>query len=336
MKLLIIGGTGFLGRHLTSLALDWGHEVTLFNRGHRQHPDWRELVSLQGDRDNDLGALRGEGLHWDLAIDTCCYRPEQAASLSTALVGRCERLIFISTISVYRDFARPGMDESAPLHEVAPDGSATGYGLLKVLCEAEYRARWGERLCILRPGVLCGPFDPTGRLAWWVRRVQQGGPWLLPGEGQDRLQYLDVRDGAEFVLRAAEQRLEGCYNLIKPGIPLADWVERLAARLVPATALQPQWRPWAALIKAGVEPWQSYPTLLPSTQAEYAGYGSISAEAAIVHGLNFRPLEETVADLVEWLASNPRGPQAGMTTAEEQALWQRCDSTRSSGACRQE
>ncbi|MFQ2153133.1 NAD-dependent epimerase/dehydratase family protein [Aeromonas sanarellii] len=336
MKLLIIGGTGFLGRHLTSLALDWGHEVTLFNRGHRQHPDWRELASLQGDRDNDLGALRGEGLHWDLAIDTCCYRPEQAASLSTALVGRCERLIFISTISVYRDFARPGMDESAPLHEVVPDGSATGYGPLKVLCEAEYRARWGERLCILRPGVLCGPFDPTGRLAWWVRRVQQGGPWLLPGEGQDRLQYLDVRDCAEFVLRAAEQRLEGCYNLIKPGIPLADWVERLAARLVPATALQPQWRPWASLIKAGVEPWQSYPTLLPNEQPEYAGYGRISAEAAIVHGLNFRPLEETVADLVEWLAGNPRGPQAGMTTAEEQALWQRCDSTLSSGACRQE
>ncbi|MFR9704720.1 NAD-dependent epimerase/dehydratase family protein [Aeromonas sanarellii] len=336
MKLLIIGGTGFLGRHLTSLALDWGHEVTLFNRGYRQHPDWRELASLQGDRDNDLGALRGEGLHWDLAIDTCCYRPEQAASLSTALVGRCERLIFISTISVYRDFARPGMDESAPLHEVVPDGSATGYGPLKVLCEAEYRARWGERLCILRPGVLCGPFDPTGRLAWWVRRVQQGGPWLLPGEGQDRLQYLDVRDGAEFVLRAAEQRLEGCYNLIKPGIPLADWVERLAARLVPATAMQPQWRPWAALIKAGVEPWQSYPTLLPNEQPEYAGYGRISAEAAIVHGLNFRPLEETVADLVEWLASNPRGPQAGMTTAEEQSLWQRCDSALSSGACRQE
>ncbi len=267
--------------------------------------------------------MLGEGLHWDLAIDTCCYDPAQAASLSTALLGRCERLIFISTISVYRDFARPEMDESAPLHEVAPGESASGYGPLKVLCEAEYRTRWGERLCILRPGVLCGPFDPTGRLAWWVRRVQQGGPWLLPGEGQDRLQYLDVRDCAEFVLRAAEQRLEGCFNLVKPGIALVDWVERLAARLVPAT-------PTATGVDALARPDRcrgralaELSTLLPNAQAEYAGYGRISAEAAIVHGLNFRPLEETVADLVAWLASNEQVTTTGMTLAEEAALRRR-------------
>ena len=321
MKLLIIGGTGFLGRHLTTLALDWGHEVTLFNRGHRQHPDWRELTQLHGDRDGDLAPLRGEGRHWDLVIDTCCYRPEQAEGLSDALLGRCDRLIFISTISVYRDFSQPGMDESAPLHEMA--GAPTDYGPLKVLCESVYRARWGDRLCTLRPGVLCGPFDPTARLAWWVRRVQRGGHWLLPGLGEDRLQYLDVRDCAEFVLRAAEQRLEGCFNLVKPGIALVDWVERLAARLMPASPLQPEWIPWPALIAAGVEPWQSYPTLLPNTQAEFAGYGSISAEAAIVHGLNFRPLEETVADLVAWLASNEQATTTGMTLAEEAALRRR-------------
>ncbi|MGY3910009.1 NAD-dependent epimerase/dehydratase family protein [Aeromonas piscicola] len=322
MKLLIIGGTGFLGRHLTSLALDWGHEVTLFNRGHRQHPDWRDLVQLTGDRDKDLNVLHGEGPGWDLVIDTCCYRPEQAASLSAALLGRCERLIFISTISVYRDFAQRGMDESAPLHETGAEETPTDYGPLKVLCEAEYRARWGERLCILRPGVLCGPFDPTGRLAWWVKRIQQGGPWLLPGEGQDRLQYLDVRDCAEFVLRAAEQQLGGIFNLLKPGIALADWVDRLAARLVPVTAPQPEWVPWPALLAAGVEPWQSYPTLLPNELPEYAGYGRISAEAAIVQGLNFRPLEETVADLAQWLAENGQAVVAGMTAEQERALQQ--------------
>lgn len=123
--------------------------------------------------------------------------------------------------------------------------------------------------------------------------------------------------------RAAEQRLEGCFNLVKPGILLVDWVERLAARLIPASPLQPEWTPWPALIEAGVEPWQSYPTLLPNTQAEFAGYGSISAEAAIVHGLNFRPLEETVADLVAWLATNEQATTAGMTLAEEAALRQR-------------
>lgn len=322
MKLLIIGGTGFLGRHLTSLALDWGHEVTLFNRGHRQHPDWRDLVQLTGDRDKDLNVLHGEGPGWDLVIDTCCYRPEQAASLSAALLGRCERLIFISTISVYRDFAQRGMDESAPLHETGAEETPTDYGPLKVLCEAEYRAHWGERLCILRPGVLCGPFDPTGRLAWWVKRIQQGGPWLLPGEGQDRLQYLDVRDCAEFVLRAAEQQLGGIFNLLKPGIALADWVDRLAARLAPAMAPQPEWVPWPALLAAGVEPWQSYPTLLPNELPEYAGYGRISAEAAIVQGLNFRPLEETVADLAQWLADNGQAQVAGMTAEQERALQQ--------------
>ncbi|MCH7347315.1 NAD-dependent epimerase/dehydratase family protein [Aeromonas sp. MR7] len=322
MKLLIIGGTGFLGRHLTSLALDWGHEVTLFNRGHRQHPGWRDLVQLTGDRDKDLRALHGEGPGLDLAIDTCCYRPEQAASLSAALLGRCERLIFISTISVYRDFAQRGMDESSPLHETGAGETPTDYGPLKVLCEAEYRARWGERLCILRPGVLCGPYDPTGRLAWWVKRIQQGGPWLLPGEGQDRLQYLDVRDCAEFVLRAAEQQLGGIFNLLKPGIALADWVDRIAARLAPAMAPQPEWVPWSVLLAAGVEPWQSYPTLLPNEQPEYAGYGRISAEAAIVQGLNFRPLEETVADLAQWLAKNDQALVAGMTAEQERALQQ--------------
>lgn len=324
MKLLIIGGTGFLGRYLSSLALDWGHEVTLFNRGHRQHPDWRELTLLQGDRDQQLGALQAEGLHWDLVIDTCCYRPEQAASLSRALLGRCERLIFISTISVYRDFAQEGMDESAPLHEVATDESVTDYGPLKVLCEAEYRARWGARLCILRPGVLCGPQDPTARLAWWVKRVQRGGPWLLPGTGQDRLQYLDVRDCAEFVLRAAEQQLGGCFNLLKPGIELADWVARLAARLAPREPLQLEWVPWPALLAAGIELWQSYPTLLPNEWAEYAGYGRISAEAAIVQGLNFRPLEETVADLADWLATGVVDEaQTGLSAGEERALRRR-------------
>ncbi|WP_323901461.1 NAD-dependent epimerase/dehydratase family protein [Aeromonas caviae] len=330
MKLLIIGGTGFLGRHLTTLALDWGHKVTLFNRGHRQHPDWRELTQLHGDRDGDLAPLRGEGRHWDLVIDTCCYRPEQAEGLSDALLGRCDRLIFISTISVYRDFSQPGMDESAPLHEIA--GAPTDYGPLKVLCESVYRARWGDRLCTLRPGVLCGPFDPTARLAWWVRRVQRGGPWLLPGLGEDRLQYLDVRDCAEFVLRAAEQRLAGCFNLIKPGIALNDWVERLTARLTPVTLLQLEWAPWRDLMAAGVAPWQSYPTLLPNELPEYAGYGTISAEAAIVHGLNFRPLEETVDDLVVWLASNPRGPLPGMTHDEEQALRRRVEVSLSSNA----
>ncbi|MFM5207847.1 MULTISPECIES: NAD-dependent epimerase/dehydratase family protein [Aeromonas] len=318
MKLLIIGGTGFLGRHLTALALDWGHEVTLFNRGRRQHPDWRELTQLQGDRDQDLTPLHRYQGSWDLAIDTCCYRPEQAASLSAALLGRCERLIFISTISVYRDFAQPGQDESAPLHAIAEGEMPEDYGPLKVMCEATYRARWGERLCVLRPGVLCGPHDPTGRLAWWVKRVQQGGPWLLPGQGEDRLQYLDVRDCAEFVLRAAEQQLSGIFNLVKPGIALNDWVDRLAARLAPATAIVPEWAPWPALLAAGVEPWQSYPTLLPNEQPEYAGYGRISAEAAIVQGLNFRPLEETVADVAEWLAGAPDAAVAAGITAEQE------------------
>lgn len=323
MKLLIIGGTGFLGRHLTALALDWGHEVTLFNRGHHQHPDWRELVQLTGDRNGDLGALQGEGRQWDLAIDTCCYRPEQAASLSAVLLGRCERLIFISTISVYRDFAQPGMDESAPLHAIATGEQSEAYGPLKVLCEEEYRARWGERLCILRPGVLYGPHDHTGRMAWWVKRVQEGGRWLLPGEGQDRLQYLDVRDCAEFVLRAAEQQLTGVFNLVKPGIALADWVERLAARVGTATPIEAEWAPWQALLAAGVEPWLSYPTLLPNMLPEYAGYGRISAEAAIVHGLNFRPLEETAADLAEWLARTPDAAVAeGMTIDQEMLLRQ--------------
>ena len=133
------------------------------------------------------------------------------------------------------------------------------------------------------------------------------------------MQYLDVRDCAEFVLRAAEQQLSGIFNLVKPGIALSDWVDRLAARLSPATPILPEWAPWPVLLAAGVEPWQSYPTLLPNAQPEYAGYGLISAEAAIVQGLNFRPLEETVADVAEWLAGAPDAAVAAGITAEQEA-----------------
>ncbi|MGL4793636.1 MAG: NAD-dependent epimerase/dehydratase family protein, partial [Aeromonas jandaei] len=134
---------------------------------------------------------------------------------------------------------------------------------------------------------------------------------------------LDVRDCAEFVLRAAEQQLTGVFNLVKPGIALADWVERLAARVGVASPIEADWVPWPALLAAGVEPWLSYPTLLPNMLPEYGGYGRISAEAAIVHGLNFRPLEETAADLAEWLARTPDAAVAeGMTVEQETLLRQ--------------
>jgi len=217
MRLLIVGGTLFVGRALTDAALARGHAVTLFNRGKTpaEIPDGVE--HLIGDRDGDLGVLRDRS--WDAVIDTCAYFPRQVRTL-LATLGSGGHYTLISTISVYADLSQGGLDEESPLATPLGDEVTTvdaqTYGPLKSACEAETRLVAADRTLVIRPGIIVGPHDPTGRFAHWVRRFGLEEPFLAPGNGSAPLQVIDARDLADWTVRMIEEQVTGEFNALGP------------------------------------------------------------------------------------------------------------------------
>ncbi|WP_089717471.1 NAD-dependent epimerase/dehydratase family protein, partial [Candidatus Entotheonella palauensis] len=214
MQILMLGGTRFLGCHLVEAALNQGHEVTLFNRG-QTHPGWfAQVERLQGDRDGDLSAL--EGRHWDAVIDTCGYVPRLVRASAELLAARVEHYTFISTASVYADPSRHGMDEESPVgtleDERLEDVNGNTYGPLKVLCEQAAEAAMPGRVLTIRSGLIVGPFDPSDRFTYWPVRIAQGGEVLAPAGPGKRIELIDVRDLAEWIVRMAGARATGIYN----------------------------------------------------------------------------------------------------------------------------
>ena len=206
MKLLVLGGTQFVGRAVTEIALERGHELTLFHRG-RTNPDlFPEAEHLHGDRDHDLAAL--EGRSFDAVVDTSGYVPRAVRASVDALADT--HYVFVSTISVYADFAR-GPDEESPVHL-----RGDGYGELKAACERELP----EGALIVRPGLIVGPHDPTYRFTYWVDRLARGGDVVAPEPRDAFVQLIDVRDLADWLVRAAEERLGGVFNAVGPAEPL--------------------------------------------------------------------------------------------------------------------
>ena len=195
MRILVVGGTIFVGRALTEVALARGHAVTLLNRGKSGAAVPAGVEQLTADRNGDLSVLQGR--EWDAVIDTCAYFPRQVRSLRTAL-GGAPHYTLISTVSVYADHARPGLNEESPLATPILDDTITtvdagSYGPLKSGCEAVA----GTGNLIIRPGIIAGPHDPTGRFAYWIRRLADEGEFLAPGDGSAALQVIDARDLAE-------------------------------------------------------------------------------------------------------------------------------------------
>jgi 2'-hydroxyisoflavone reductase len=222
VKLLIVGGTRFLGRHLAQQALAGGHRVTLFHRGQSNPALFPEAEHRLSDRNGDLAPLR-EGT-WDAVIDTSAYLPRHVRTMAQALQGRIGHYQLVSTISVYADLSRPGTDESAALARL-DDASAEvvdgqTYGGLKALCEQALLEALPDRAAIVRPGLLVGPHDPTGRFTWWVQRLQRGGAVLCPGSPRAALQFIDARDAAALMLRAAQAARCETMNFTGPATPL--------------------------------------------------------------------------------------------------------------------
>jgi 2'-hydroxyisoflavone reductase len=323
MKLLILGGTVFLGRHTVDAALARGHEVTIFTRG--QHPaEFAGPVErLRGDRDGGLDALRGR--RWDAAIDTSGYVPRVVGATAALLADAVAHYTFVSSISAYGDWEKEvGVDERHPLAALPDEGveEVTGetYGALKALCERAVEAALPGRTAIVRPGLIVGPYDPTDRFTYWPHRVARGGALLAPGRPQRAVQFVDARDLGAWLVRLAEERRTGAYNATGPAAPLAMAALLDACREASGSDAAPVWVDDAFLMRQGVTPWSEVPLWAPEDQAP--GLGAVSIARALAAGLTFRPHAATVRDTLAWDATRPadRAWQAGLTGAREAEL----------------
>ena len=322
MKILIIGGTRFLGRHLVEAALARGHEVTLFNRG-KTNPDlFPPLETILGDREKDMKKL--EGRIWDTVIDVAGYLPRIVRLSAEVLEPSVGRYVFISTISVYADFktAGMGMDESYPVgkleDETVEEITGETYGPLKARCENIVQEIYRERALIIRPGLIVGPHDPTDRFTYWPVRVARGGDVLAPQGPEAVTQIIDVRDLAEFTLKLIEENASGVYNATGPDYELTMGKLLEVSRQISGSNANFNWASVDFLNQNKVEAWSDMPAWAPE-DAEGAGFAHVDVSKAIDAGLRFRPLEETIRDTLEWARTRPPDHvwKAGLTAERE-------------------
>ncbi len=298
-----------------------GHDVTLFNRGRTQPELFPELTKLRGDRDGDLSAL--ESGRWDAVIDTSGYTPSAVRASAETLSSRADHYTFISTISVYREPLVRGQDESAPLHEPPKDDTADvgpdTYGPLKAGAEAALAHAFEGTTLIIRPGLIVGPHDPTDRFTYWPSRLARGGEVLAPGKPERQVQFIDVRDLADWCLELAEAGIGGVFNASGPKLrmSMAQMLQTIMKGVQGAAQLT--WIPEDYLLDAGVQPWTGIPLWLPESLNALL---EVSIQAALDHGLNFRPLADTAADTLAW--DHSRGTSIvnafGLNPARELAL----------------
>ena len=294
MKLLVLGGTKFLGRQVVELALALGHEVTTFNRG-RTNADLfgGEVEKLIGDRDGDLRAL--EGRTWDAVVDPSGYVPRVVRASAELLTGSVGQYVFVSSISVYASFAGPVTEDApvAPLGEHSADELAAdyaNYGPLKALCEQVVSELFPARHANIRAGLIVGPHDPTGRFTYWPHRIARGGDVLVPAPPERRVQFIDVRDLAGWMLDLCERRQSGTYNATNDGVAWGELVE--TCRDVSASDARFVWVPDEFLAAHAVGEWMELPLWL--ADPEWVGMHQAEVGRAIAAGLTTRPLADTV------------------------------------------
>lgn len=319
LRILILGGTQFIGIHMADIALERGHTVTLFNRG-RSNPEMLPGVEkLKGDRNGDLDALKGR--NWDAVIDNSGYVPRHVRMTAELLAPQVGRYLFISTISVYASFAEPN-DEDSPLRTLADESiekvDGLTYGPLKVSCERAVHAACGSRATIVRPGFIVGPNDSTDRFTHWPARAAQGGEMVAPGAGADPMQFVDVRDLARFTIDVLERDVTDTFNVTSPpghftiGQVIEESVAAANALAHPARAPQPVWIPTEFLERQqGATMMADFPIWLPA-KGELAAFAEIDVTRALNAGLKLRPLEATVRDTLQWHLARPAGERANL------------------------
>jgi 2'-hydroxyisoflavone reductase len=324
MKVLILGGTVFLGRHLTEAAIAAGHDVTLFNRGQHNADLYPDLEKLRGDRDGGLDVLKGRT--WDAVVDTCGYVPRLVRDSASLLADAVDHYTFISTLSVYRDFRMRGLREEAAVGtlddetiEVVTGGSRGTYGPLKALCEQAAEAAMPVRVLSVRPGLIVGPYDPTDRFTYWPVRVARGGEVLAPPTPQATVQFIDARDVAAWVIRMAERNKTGVYNATGPAerLTFASFLD--ACNRTVGNKSTFIWASPEFLADQQVTPWRDLPLWVPE---ETRGLLQVDITKATAEGLTFRPLAETLQDTLTWAQQRPDTYkwQAGLSPDREAGL----------------
>ena len=326
MKLLIIGGTIFVGRALVDAALERGHEVTLFNRGRSSPGAFPAVETIIGDRDTDLDRLRGR--RWDAVIDTCGYRPRQVALSTAALRQSVERYCFISTISVYPVAGAPNRDETAPVMPLEDDSveavTQETYGPLKARCEAAVQDAFPQNALIIRSGLIVGPHDPTNRFTYWVTRAARGGDAIAPPAGQP-LQFIDARDLANFILSGTEAELAGIFNVTGPAERMSFGELLPIARAALGSDVRFHHVSDDFLRRQGVDEFMGLPLWLDRENAE--SFMTFKIDRALAAGLTFRPLAQTISDTFEWASALPEdvAKPADLTPERERALLEAWD-----------
>jgi 2'-hydroxyisoflavone reductase len=318
LRILILGGTGFIGPYQVRYALSRGHKVTTFNRG-KTHPGELpgEVEQLIGDRNGQLDALKNR--QWDVVIDNPTTLPAWVRDAAQILKGNVDRYVFISTISVYAETSK-GVDETAPLAKY--DGAdpfketleamrASGfktYGPLKALSEQETEKWFPGKTLIIRPGLIVGPRDETDRFTYWPVRINRGGDVLAPGMPSDPVQFIDARDLAEWTIRMVENREIGTYNATGPAkaLGIGDMLDGIRSALNVNAKFA--WVPADFLKQQKVEAWSD----LPVWTGEESGMARTSISRALAKGLTFRPLADTARDTLAWFQSQPLDRQAKM------------------------
>jgi 2'-hydroxyisoflavone reductase len=314
MKILIIGGTIFLGRHVVEAALSRGHEVTLFNRGVHDDGSFPEVEKLRGDRKEDLSALSGR--RWDAVVDTCGYIPGVVRASARLLADAVEHYTFISSQSVYADYNEPNIDESYAVSQltdeqvreaeaIKPSSATTAvsygemYGGLKALCERAVEEEMNGRALNVRAGLIVGPHDYSDRFTYWVQRIGQGGEVLAPGNANQPVQLVDVRDLSEWIVRMAEQRQAGVFNATGPDYKMMLGETLEACRSASGSDAKLTWVSEEFIAEEKIEGWSELPLWNP-TDANIGNFFSIDSSKAINAGLSFRPVTETARATLEW------------------------------------
>ncbi|HEX7707617.1 MAG TPA: NAD-dependent epimerase/dehydratase family protein [Thermoanaerobaculia bacterium] len=331
LRILILGGTGFIGPNQVRYAVARGHKVTVFNRG-KTNPDlFPEVEHLEGDRNNDLKAL--EGRTWDAVIDNPATLPRWVRDAGAVLKGSVGHYLYISSLSAYADNSQPGMDETAPTAKLEDPTIETingqTFGGLKALSEQEAEKAFPGRTTVVRPGLIVGHGDNTDRFTYWPVRIARGGEVLAPGTPTDPVQIIDARDLGEWTIRLIEQKAYGIFNAVGPSSPMSLAEMLYGIRAVTTSDVKFTWVPASFLAEQKVAPWSDMPVWIPP-QDEYAGFGNRSNRKAIAAGLTFRSLADTAASTLAWHESRPAERKATLRAglkpereAEVLALWKK-------------
>ncbi len=326
MKLLVLGGTEFVGRAVVEAALARGWQVAVFHRGRHPAPDG--VTELLGDRTAADGLAALADGTWDVVVDTWSAAPSVVRDSARLLADRVDRYVYVSSCSVYAfPPSPPGFDESAALVDGSPDAGDVPYPHAKRGGELAVLDAFDEdRALFVRAGLIIGPRENIGRLPWWLLRTARGGPVLAPAPRDTPLQYIDVRDLAEWTVTAAEAGRSGPYNLVSA--PGHTTVEELLEACVGVTgaAAELRWTPAATILAAGIEPWSDLPIWVPPAEQPeiYRSVHQVGVAKALAAGLRCRPAAETVADTWAWLRSvggvapqRPDRPAVGLSPEVE-------------------